>query len=260
MWSGLGAALVGGGLSVGGSLLGSILNAGFAEDAADTAWVRQQIAAAQAYARQKELLSLQQDYYTSMSNTEHQRQVADLRLAGLNPILSANLGGASSSAIQTPVVSIGTAPQASGVDFGDLGFGKAGELIGKSSAMSLAKKQADQVSQNAASQRALNDANASSAKARAELDKSQVELNEELKQTEQAKQEELRTRSRDNEYTHLYKMPGRVSHHLEKWLESKFPNNSAVKGVLDSKKDGFSVTPVGEVDPYSGKLYKGWRR
>lgn len=245
MWSGLGAALVGGGLSVGGSLLGSILNAQFAEDAADTA-----------YGRQLALLGLQQAFAERMSSTAHQREVRDLRAAGLNPILSATGGNGAT----TPVVSASSAPQASAVNFGDLGLGKAGELIGKSSAMSLAKKQADQVAQNAASQRALNDANASSAKARAELDKSQVELNEELKQTEQAKQEELRTRSRDNEYTHLYKMPGRVSHHLEKWLESKFPNNSAVKGVLDSKKDGFSVTPIGEIDPYSGKLYKGWRR
>jgi len=52
----------------------------------------------------------QRDWQEDMSNTSHQREVEDLRKAGLNPILSAKLGGAS-----TPLGAQAQVPDYSGV-------------------------------------------------------------------------------------------------------------------------------------------------
>lgn len=52
----------------------------------------------------KEAADKQMKFQQAMSDTAHQRQVADLRRAGLNPILSARLGGASTPSGAQPAV------------------------------------------------------------------------------------------------------------------------------------------------------------
>lgn len=74
-------SIVGGPLgTIGSAILPSIIGAGSAKDTNE-----QQIGLAQQ----------QMDFQERMSSTAHQREVADLRLAGLNPILSAKYGGSS---------------------------------------------------------------------------------------------------------------------------------------------------------------------
>lgn len=52
----------------------------------------------------------QQAYNTGMANTAYQRSVADMKAAGLNPIMGVSSGGAASPPISAPTVSAPTSP------------------------------------------------------------------------------------------------------------------------------------------------------
>lgn len=65
-----------------------------------------QASAREAMAFEADQAQLNRDFQERMANTAYQRQVADLRAAGLNPYLAANLGGAA-----TPNGSVATGYQ-----------------------------------------------------------------------------------------------------------------------------------------------------
>lgn len=74
----------------------------FQKSQSDLAWQRSQSSAQKQMDFQREMFEEAKNYNTEMANTAFQRQVEDLRKAGLNPILAVNNGGSSSPTMSVP--------------------------------------------------------------------------------------------------------------------------------------------------------------
>lgn len=136
------AAMIGGGISsFAGNFLDPLMNFGLG-----------QISSKKQYKYQRRLMEMQQAWAEKMRSTAHQTEVADLRAAGLNPILSAMNGAGA----VTPTASVPTAPLP---DYGDFKFNSSAfdryhDIKQRDIAIENAKKQGNLLDSQVARERA----------------------------------------------------------------------------------------------------------
>lgn len=153
---GIDDALIAAGIGAAGNLAGGLISSGGAAS---------QNSASQAYALQNmrennqfnaEQARINREFQERMSNSAYQRAMADMRLAGLNPILAYQQGGAG-----TPGGAQGTATQATGAQFNNamegVGHGVTSAAKGASRNLELQNLQAQTA--NTVTQSGLNNAN-----------------------------------------------------------------------------------------------------
>ena len=130
---------------------------------------RQEFAASQAH--------WQMDFQREMSNTAYQRAVADMRAAGINPMLSAHVGGASTPGGAGATGSTGGAFTPSGRTSGDAFIGTAAQL-------QLMSAETDKVKAEAAEIRARTPTyEVSIEKMKSEMEKMKEEVNKIMAET-----------------------------------------------------------------------------
>jgi len=138
-WLAAAAPIFSGALQAGGSLLGGMMSA-----SGQSATNAQQMAFAQQQAERS------REWEENMSNTAYQRAMGDMRQAGLNPMLAANLGGASTPGTSIPSVNLGNPGAAMGAGVTSAGQAAATAATTRA-ALTQANKDDSQVDLNKAS-------------------------------------------------------------------------------------------------------------
>lgn len=138
------APIIAAGVSAGGSLLGGMFGASGAAGTNAQQFANAELMFDQTQTANQHFLDQQQGYNTMMANTAYQRSMADMKAAGLNPILAA--GG--------NVTSVGSGGSASMSPVGTPGFSNPGEHLGRGIASA---SQAAQVYQQVKQQMAQTD-------------------------------------------------------------------------------------------------------